>query len=171
MNNTVNQQDDGNPLKELVAFGKKWTSYFSGVEQLVNEHARLQEYVAKLEEEKSQLEDDKAQLEADKAQLEDALEQAKKGDEWSSRVTYENVVEQIAACEDTKERDEARKLIEPLLKRPMVTRFRRDIKRRVKELNDESMGVANITIGQAEVNVQSPGNTIAHTVYNNSVEA
>ena len=24
MNNTVNQQDDGNPLKELVAFGKKW---------------------------------------------------------------------------------------------------------------------------------------------------
>lgn len=157
MNNTVNQQDDGNPLKELVAFGKKWTSYFSGVEQLVDEHARLQEYVAKLEEEKSQ--------------LEDALEQAKKGDEWSSRVTYENVVEQIAACEDTKERDEARKLIEPLLKRPMVTRFRRDIKRRVKELNDESMGVANITIGQAEVNVQSPGNTIAHTVYNNSVEA
>ena len=164
MNNTVNQQDDGNPLKELVAFGKKWTSYISGVEQLVDEHARLQEYVAKLEKEKSQ-------LEADKAQLEDALEQAKKGDEWSSRVTYENVVEQIAACEDTKERDEARKLIEPLLKRPMVTRFRRDIKRRVKELNDESMGVANITIGQAEVNVQSPGNTIAHTVYNNSVEA
>lgn len=24
MNNTVNQQDDGNPLQELVAFGKKW---------------------------------------------------------------------------------------------------------------------------------------------------
>ena len=85
MNNTVNQQDDGNPFKELVAFGKNWTSYFSGVEQLVDEHARLQEYVAKLEKEKSQLEEEISQLEADKAQLEDALEQATKGDEWSSR--------------------------------------------------------------------------------------
>ena len=73
------------------------------------------------------------------ARLEEALEQQKKNDEWSSRVTYEGMVEQIAACEDAKERDEARKLIEPLLKRAQVTQFRKDIKKRVKELNEEGM--------------------------------
>ena len=66
-----------------------------------------------------------------------------KKDEWSSRVTYENVVEQIAACEDAKERDEGRKLIEPLLKKSQVTSFRRDIKKRVKELNEDSGATIN----------------------------
>ncbi len=68
--------------------------------------------------------------------MEETLEQRKKEDEWSSRVTYEGVVEQITACEDAKERAEARKLIEPLLKQAQVKQFRRDIKKRVKELNE-----------------------------------
>ena len=38
-------------------------------------------------------------------------------DLWSSRVTYENVVELIASYEDASQRDEARKLLEPLLKK------------------------------------------------------
>lgn len=81
---------------------------------------------------------------ADKEALKADLEALKKyDDEWGSRVTYDNMVEQIAACEDTKERDEARKLIEPLLKRSTVARFRRDIRNRAKELNGEG---ANITI-------------------------
>ena len=91
------------------------------------------------------------------------MEALNKKDEWSSRVTYEAVVEQIAACEDAKERDEARKLIEPLLKKEMANRFRKDIRRRAKELNEVG---SNILIQQAEVKVQSPGNNIAHTIIN-----
>lgn len=72
------------------------------------------------------------------------IETMNKKDEWAERVTYEAVVEQIAACEDAKERDEARKLIEPLLSKNMATTFRKDIRRRVKELNEG--GGPNITI-------------------------
>jgi len=96
-------------------------------------------------------------LEAENAEL-----KAKLNDGWRDRVTYDNTVEQIAACEDAKERDEARKLIEPMLKKEMATKFRKDIRRKVKELNE---GGANIVIQQAEVRVQSPGNNIAHTIY------
>jgi hypothetical protein len=31
-------------------------------------------------------------------------------------------------------------------------------------MNEENVGTANITIGQADVKVQSPGNNIAHTI-------
>ena len=61
----------------------------------------------------------------------------------TSRVTYENVVEQIASNEDASKRDDARKVFEPLLKRSQVTQLRRDIKRRVKELNEESGSTFN----------------------------
>ena len=53
---------------------------------------------------------------------------------WSSRVTYENVVELIASYEDASQRDEARKLLEPLLKKEQVRQLRRDIRLKVKEL-------------------------------------
>ena len=43
----------------------------------------------------------------------------------------------------------------------MATKFRKDIRRRAKELSEGGM---NIVIGQAEVKVQSPGNNIAHTI-------
>lgn len=61
------------------------------------------------------------------------LEQ-QKNDLWSSRVTYENVVELIASYEDASQRDEARKLLEPLLKKEQVRQLRRDIRLKVKEL-------------------------------------
>lgn len=74
------------------------------------------------------------QLEQRNRELEQENEQLKKGDEWSSRVTYENVVELIASYEDASQRDEARKLLEPLLKKEQVRQLRRDIRQKVKEL-------------------------------------
>ena len=82
--------------------------------------------------------------EAEKKGMEARMEEMKQKDEWAKRVTYEAVVEQIAACEDAKERDEARKLIEPLLKRDMARKFRKDIKDKVKEMGEGSG--TNITI-------------------------
>ena len=115
------------------------------VNEKIREWAEMaHEMVVKLEEleaTKLELATAQAEIKALKAEL-DAMKKA--DDEWGSRVTYDNMVEQIAACEDTKERDEARKLIEPLLKRSTVTKFRRDIRNRAKELN-EGNG-ANITI-------------------------
>ena len=112
------------PYQHLKEFGEQWMNYFRGVQQVMAENEQLRQRVAE--------QDEKI------AKLEEALEQQKKSDEWSSRVTYEGVVEQIAACEDAKERDEARKLIEPLLKRGQAKQFRKDIKKRVKELDEES---------------------------------
>jgi len=89
---------------------------------------------------------------------------ARMNDGWTDRVTYDNMVEQIASYEDPAQRDEARKLIEPMLKKNMVRKLRADIKRKVNESN--SGEGANITIQQAEVKVQSPGNNIAHTIIN-----
>ena len=43
--------------------------------------------------------------------------QALRNDSWTSRVTYENVVEMIALNEDAAVRDEMRKVFEPLLKK------------------------------------------------------
>ena len=103
---------------------EKWGNFFGQVKKVVDEHRSLQQQVAQLEEERSQL-------------------MAKRNDEWSSRVTYENVVDQIASNEDPAQRDQSRKLIEPLLKKSMVTQFRRDIKRRVKELNEDGGSTFN----------------------------
>ena len=86
--------------------------------------------------------------EKEKQEITANMEAMNKMDEWSSRVTYDNVVEQIAACEDAKERDEARKLIEPLLKRDMARKFRKDIKEKAKEMSEG--GGTNITIGKVE---------------------
>lgn len=115
----------GVPLQPLKDFGGQCLSYFEGVQKMIADYEQLQQLVA--------------ELRSENAALTETIEQWKKGNEWASRVTYESVVEQIAACEDAKERDEARKLIEPLLKKSQVTQFRRDIKKRVKELNEESM--------------------------------
>ena len=115
-----------NPLQPMKDFGAQLMNFFNGVQQALAENEQLRQRAAKLE--------------SENAAFSETIEQWKKGDEWASRVTYEGVVEQIAACEDAKERDEARKLIEPLLKRSQVTQFRRDIKKRVKELNEENGG-------------------------------
>ena len=67
-----------------------------------------------------------------------------RNDPWTTRVTYENVVEQIASYEDPSQRDEARKLIEPLLKREQVRQLRRDVKRKIKELEEEETMVTEV---------------------------
>ncbi|MBO4612196.1 MAG: hypothetical protein J5671_03395 [Bacteroidaceae bacterium] len=109
-----------------------------GLDCLLFNYKDMEERLAEYERRIQELEQENEQL----------RNEQQKEDEWSSRVTYEGVVEQIAACEDAKERDEARKLIEPLLKKDTATRFRKDIRRRVKELSDG--GSANITIGKVE---------------------
>ena len=126
---TIKKQEVDDPLQETKDFGKRLANYFAKVHQIMDEYDCLLQRVATLEEEK--------------ARLEDTVEQLKKDDEWTSRVTYENVVEQIASNEDASKRDDARKVFEPLLKRSQVTQLRRDIKRRVKELNEESGSTFN----------------------------
>jgi hypothetical protein len=72
---------------------------------------------------------------------------------WTNRVTFENVVEQIAAYEDSATRDEARGLIEPLLKKDMVLKLREAIKKKVKEQHGEK---AETVINTRNVNVDGP---------------
>lgn len=115
------------------------------------------EMVVKLDEleaTKQELAATQAEIKALKAELETLK---KYDDEWGSRVTYENVVDQIALYEDPSQRDEARKVFAPLLKKNMVTKMHKDIKRRAKELNGEG---ANITIQQAEVKVSGNWNDV-----------
>lgn len=124
-----------NVLEATKAFVAEWLNRFSTIQAMLDEIEQLRQRVAALESENEA--------------LTETMEQWKKGNEWSSRVTYENMVEQIAACEDPKERDEARKLIEPLLKKGQVTQFRRDIKRRAKELNEENDTYSDKQVAQA----------------------
>ena len=124
-----------NVLEATKAFVAEWLNRFSTMQAMLDEIELLRQRVAALESENEA--------------LTETMEQWKKGNEWSSRVTYENMVEQIAACEDPKERDEARKLIEPLLKKGQVTQFRRDIKRRAKELNEENDTYSDKQVAQA----------------------
>ena len=140
MTETLMNQGGEDPLQDARAFVAEWMTHLGTIQQMLEENAQLKERVTALE--------------AENAALTDTIDQWKKGDEWSSRVTYENLVEQIAACEDAKERDEARKLIEPLLKKSQVTQFRRDIKRRVKELNEESDAYSDAQVARVlECNV------------------
>ena len=90
-------------------------------------------------------------LEAENTEL-----RAKLNDGWYDRVTFENVVEQIAACEDAKERDEARKIFEPMLKKEMARKLRAEIKRKVKELNDGD-GIRTFNNYSSYTEVQSGG--------------
>ena len=129
MDQTKTNKEVETAQQALKDFGAQWMNYFSGVQQALAENEQLRQRVAKLE--------------SENAAFAETIEQWKKGDEWASRVTYEGVVEQIAACEDAKERDEARKLIEPLLKRNQAAQFRKDIKKRVKELNEDGGIVSN----------------------------
>ena len=130
-------------MQALKDFGAQMANYFRGVQQVLDDNEQMRQLVAEQNEKIKK--------------LEEALEQQKKGDEWASRVTYEGVVEQIAACEDAKERDEARKLIEPLLKKAQVTQFRRDIKKRVKELNEDGAGGVNFNNYGTYTEVHSGG--------------
>ena len=85
-----------------------------------------------------------AQMELQKQRINELEQEVAElqNDPWTSRVTYENVVEMIALNEDSAVRDEMRKVFEPLLKKAQVQQLRRDIKRKVKEL-ESADGVDN----------------------------
>ena len=103
------------PLKTAVEIGKCLQEVRLSFETLETELEQKNKRIAELERECERL----------------------RNDPWASRVTYDNVVELIASYEDARERDEARKLLEPMLKREQVRQLRRDIKLKVAELNAE----------------------------------
>ena len=59
------------------------------------------------------------------------------------RVTYDNVVDLIASNEDAAVRDQTRKVFEPLLKKETARKLQRDVKRKVKEM-EEADGVGAV---------------------------
>lgn len=113
--NNISMGED--PLKSVRQFA----------ENVLSLTVRCEEMAARLE----QCEQRNRELEQENERL--LVEQQKNGS-WASRVTYENVVELIASYEDASQRDEARKLIEPLLKKEQVRQLRRDIRLKMKEL-------------------------------------
>ena len=116
-NNYLNNSEGEDPLKTarqvLQSFQNLMVSYDEMAARLEQSEARNRE------------------LELENERL---LNEQQKNGSWASRVTYENVVELIASYEDASQRDEARKLIEPLLKKDQVRQLRRDIRLKVKEL-------------------------------------
>ena len=126
MTEVNNQKMEDDPLEKMKDLTAQWANYFNGIQLVLDENERLQQRVAALENEN--------------AALTDTINQWKSNDEWSNRVTYDNVVDQIASLEDASKRDDARRVFEPLLKKSQVTQLRRDIKKRVKELNEDGDG-------------------------------
>ena len=138
MTETINQQMEEDPLQnqqQMKVLTAQWAKYFNGIQQILDENERLQQRVAALE--------------SENAALTETLEQWKNNDEWSNRVTYDNVVDQIASLEDASKRDDARRMFEPLLKKGQANQFRKDIKRRVKELNEEGDGYSDKQVARA----------------------
>ena len=135
MTETINQNMEGEPLQKMKDLTAQWANYFNSIQQILEENEQLQQRVAALE--------------SENAALTDTLEQWKNNDEWSNRVTYDNVVDQIASLEDASKRDDARRMFEPLLKKSQVTQLRRDIKKRVKELNEDGDGYNDKQVAQA----------------------
>ncbi len=125
------EEDPQEKMNELTALLAK---YFNGIQQMQEENKQLRQRVATLE--------------SENAALTETLEQWKNGDEWSSRVTYDNVVDQIASLEDASKRDDARRMFEALLKKSQVTQFRKDIKHRVKELNEDGDAYSDKLVAQ-----------------------
>ena len=123
------------PFQDVNAFAAKLMMCMNAYQQLKEENEQLRQRVAAQE--------------SEIAALTETIEQWKKGDEWSNRVTYDNVVDQIASLEDASKRDDARRMFEPLLKKSQVTQFRKDIKRRVKELNEDSDAYSDEQVAQA----------------------
>ena len=120
------EEDPLQNQQQMKVLTAQWAKYFNGIQQILDENERLQQRVAALE--------------SENAALTETLEHWKNNDEWSNRVTYDNVVDQIASLEDASKRDDARRVFEPLLKKSQVTQLRRDIKKRVKELNEDGDG-------------------------------
>ena len=120
---TIFNQGGDDPKQDAKAFVAQLMTVLSTIQEVLEENGQLRQRVAVLE--------------SENADLTSTVEQWRNNDEWSSRVTYDNMVDQIASLEDASKRDDARRMFEPLLKKSQVAQFRRDIKRRVKELNEE----------------------------------
>ena len=106
----------------------------------------LQSLIVDYDDMAARLEQSELRIRALEEENERLLSEQQKNGSWASRVTYENVVELIASYEDASQRDEARKLIEPLLKKDQVRQLRRDIRLKVKEL--ESAEEAETVVGE-----------------------
>ena len=130
-----NQETGAEAQQDTKILSLQFANYFNRMLQIQTENEQLKQRVAALE--------------SENAALRDTVEQWKKGDEWSNRVTYDNVVDQIASLEDTSKRDDARRMFEALLKKSQVTQFRKDIKRRVKELNEDGDAFSDGQVAQA----------------------
>ena len=113
MTEAIFNQGNEDPLQDAKAFLAQLMTHFGTIQQALEENVQLRQRVAALE--------------SENAALTDTLEQWKSNDEWSNRVTYDNVVDQIASLEDASKRDDARRMFEALLKKSQVTQFRRDI--------------------------------------------
>ena len=135
MTEEIFNQGNEDPFQDVNVFAVKLMMCMNAFQQM--------------QEEKDQLIQRVAALESENAALTETVEQWKKGDEWSNRVTYDNVVDQIASLEDASKRDDARRMFEPLLKKSQVTQLRKDIKRRVKELNEDSDAFSDEQVAQA----------------------
>ena len=121
MTEAINQHTEEDPLQEMKDLTAQWAKYFNGIQQMLDENERLRQRVAALESENTA--------------LTDTINQWKNNDEWSSRVTYDNVVD-------------PRRMFEALLKKSQVAQFRRDIKRRVREVNEEGDGYSDKQVAQ-----------------------
>jgi uncharacterized protein YeeX (DUF496 family) len=135
MTEAIFNQGNEDPLQDAKTFMAQLMTHFGTIQQALEENVQLRQRVAALE--------------SENAALTDTLEQWKSSDEWSNRVTYDNVVDQIASLEDASKRDDSRRMFEALLKKSQVTQFRRDIKKRVKELNEEGDAFSDEQVTEA----------------------
>ena len=135
MTDPIYQPEGMDPLQEMKDLTARWANYFNGIQQVLDENEQLRQRVAALEKENEA--------------LTDTINQWKSNDEWANRVTYDNMVDQIASLEDASKRDDARRMFEPLLKKTQVTQFRKDIKRRVKELNEDGDAYSDKQVAEA----------------------
>lgn len=131
MTDFKNGNDGDVPLEEAIVFAEQLSKFLNSFNQLRAENEQLKEDMkakdAKIDEQQETID-----------RLQDELEQSRKGDEWAQRVTFDNVVDEIASNEDAAQRDLHRRFIELLLPQKLVKLLRKAVKKRVKEINEEN---------------------------------
>ena len=131
MTDFKNGNDGDVPLEEAIVFAEQLSKFLNGFNQLRADNEKLKEENrakdAKIDEQQETID-----------RLQDELEQSRTGDEWAQRVTFDNVVDEIASNEDAAQRDQYRRFIETMLPQKLVKLLRKAIKKRVKELNEEN---------------------------------
>ena len=131
MTDFKNGNDGDVPLEEAIVFAEQLSKFLNSFNQLRAENEKLKEDMkakdAKIDEQQETID-----------RLQDELEQSRKGDDWAQRVTFDNVVDEIASNEDAAQRDLHRRFIELLLPQKLVKLLRKAVKKRVKEINEEN---------------------------------